>query len=245
MGLSNGNQFSLVFFLPIFALSHLHLNVESTPNTPKNGNQASSIANQLRPFLLEMIPEPLFEDSRKWNLQKKDKRGELKNEGRWLKLKIVGINLKEGLNFQIENLHKGPSRSTFTIQLSFDARIHLDRQTWKNGIRLYSGSTRARFRVFLKLDCELVSRTVKTDNWIPDLIIQLKVNQSHFRYDDLTVEHTAGLGGDFAKLLGELMIESLKLWKPKFEKDLIDKINSAIQKAGSSKEFSLKFSILL
>ncbi len=38
-------------------------------------------------ILLTGLPDPLFEDAKKWDLQKKGPRGKMRNDGRWWKLR--------------------------------------------------------------------------------------------------------------------------------------------------------------
>ena len=68
------------------------------------------------------------------------------------------------------------------------------------------------------------------------MIVRLHVLSSSFGYDDVVVEHTAGVGGDAAKVLGELMLGIVKQAKPSLERKLIEKANAAVVKAGDTKE---------
>ncbi|MFO0880822.1 MAG: hypothetical protein U0840_26125 [Gemmataceae bacterium] len=204
-----------------------------------------ALAAQLRTFVLDFMPDPLHEDSKRWGQQKKNARGKMKNDGRWLRYRITGRNLRDGLQLRVENLRKQGARSTFDIQIAFEAQVLLERQTWLMGARLYSGSTRARFKVYLTLNCELTTKVDKATAWLPDMIVRLRVVKSDFRQDDLVVEHTAGVGGDMAKVLGELIVESVKLAKPNLERDLANKINAAVVKAGDTKEVRVSLADLL
>lgn len=218
------------------------------PDTSKllpGANSTEALAAQLRTFVLDFMPDPLFQDDRKWGQQKKNARGKLKNDGRWYRYRITGRNLRDGLKLRVTNVQKQGSRSTFDIPIAFDAQVLLERQTWVSGLRLYSGSTRARFRVYVTLNCELTTRVVKSKSWLPDMIVRLRVVNSQFSYDDIVVEHTAGVGGDAAKLLGELLIEIVKAAKPNLERDLSTKINAAIVKAGDTKDVRVSLSDLL
>jgi hypothetical protein len=121
----------------------------------------------------------------------------------------------------------------------FDANVLLERQTWKLGVRLYSGSTRARVRFRLTLNCESETRLEKNRSWMPDAVFRLRVLKSDFRYDNLVVEHTAGVSGEAARLLGDVMISTVHQVRPGLERKLIEKANAAIVKAGDTKEVHL------
>ena len=208
--------------------------VAPPPKAPPE--ECAALAAQLRSLILQFVPDPLFLDEKKWNLQKKGPRGRLRNDGRWVKLRITPKALDQSLKLTIDNMTKDKERKAFTINLSFDAQIDLERQTWNTGVRLYSGSTRARVRLKLAMNCELLTRVEKGEGWLPSMLVRLRVLSSSFGYDDLVVEHTAGVGGDAAKVLGDLMLGAVKQANPDLERHLIQKANAAIVKAGDSKE---------
>ncbi len=215
------------------------------PPPASNSDSTEVLAEQLREFVLEFMPDPLYADESKWNLQKPNRRGQLKNDGHWIKYKITGRNLQNSLKLHIEDLRKEGNTTRFVVKIMFDAYAEMQRQNWKMGVRLYSGSTRGRFRVYLTLNCELTTRVVKTKNWLPDVFFRLRVANSQFRYDNVVVEHTAGVGGDMARLLGEMMRSLIKAAKPNLERELIAKINAAIVKAGDTKEVRVSLGEIL
>src|SRR5262245_12312289 len=132
------------------------------PLTALAGGSEAALAGKLRGALLTALPDPLFEDTRHWGQQKQGPRGKVRNDGRWWKLRVTGRDLRDTLVVDLRNLRQpGQGKTTFTAYLSFDATVVLDRQTWKWGARLYSGSTRARMRVRLTLDCEATTRVEK------------------------------------------------------------------------------------
>jgi hypothetical protein len=198
--------------------------------------EAAVLAGQMRTMVLQLLPDPLYTDEKKWNLQKKGPRGKLRNEGRWVKVRITPKTIDQTLRLTVDAMIKEKARKRFTINLSFDAQIDLERQNWKMGVRLHSGSTRARTRVKMALNCELITRVEKSTSWLPDMIVRLHVLSSSFGHDKVVVEHTAGVGGDAAKVLGELMLGIVKQAKPSLERKLIEKANAAVVKAGDTKE---------
>jgi hypothetical protein len=161
----------------------------------------------------------------------------MRNEGQWWKAKATGINLTETLVLDLRDLQQPePGRTTFTAFVSFDTRVEFDRQIWRKGLRLYSGSTRVRLRVKLTIVCEALARLEPSGSLLPDAVFRLRVLQSSVRYDNLVVEHTAGVGGEAAKVLGEAFLNGMRQWKPSLERKLIDKANAAILKAGDTRE---------
>jgi hypothetical protein len=210
------------------------------------GGGGDTLASNLRNFILAGLPEPLLEDASKWGLQKKGPRGKMKNNGRWWKVRVTGRDLPHTLVVNLRDMQKpAPGKTTFTVFLMFDANVELERQTWKLGVRLYSGSTRARVRLHLTLNCETETRLVKNGGWIPDAVFRLRVLRADFGYDNLVVEHTAGVGGEAAKLLGDAMIQVVREVRPSLERKLIEKANASIVKAGDTKEVHLSLQALM
>jgi hypothetical protein len=118
--------------------------------------------------------------------------------------------------------------------------IVLERQTWLRGVRLYSGSTRARVKISLSLACEAVTRLETPKGaTLPEVVFRFRVINSFLHYEDLVIEHTAGVGGDTAKYLGELVLSIIKQVKPSLERKLFERANAAILKAGDSKEIRI------
>ena len=210
--------------------------VAVAPPEKASAEESAALAGQLRTLILQLLPDPLYTDDKKWDLQKKGPRGKMRNDGRWMKIRIAPKAIDQTLKLTINDMVKEKARKTFAIDLSFDAQVDLERQTWNLGVRLYSGSTRARVRVKMALNCELVTRVEKSGSWLPDMIVRLRVLSSSFGYDDLVVEHTAGVGGDAAKVMGEMMLGIVKQAKPSLERKLIEKANAAVVKAGDTKE---------
>jgi hypothetical protein len=207
---------------------------------------SGGLAGNLKPFLLDNLPDPLFEDARKWGKQKKGPLGRMKNDGRWWKVSVTGRDLEDTLVVEVRDVQKpDEGKKTFTLFIMFDATVLLERQTWKLGVRVYSGSTRARVRFRLKLDCEVETRVeTPKGGWLPETIFRLHVAKADFSYDNLVVEHTAGLSGELAKVLGDAVIGGMKRWKPSLERHLIEKANAAIVKAADTKEVRVGLSSL-
>jgi hypothetical protein len=201
------------------------------------GNSTDTLAGNLRGFLLRSLPDPLFEDHKHWDRRKQGPLGRWQKDGQWYRVRVQAVNLAESLVLDLRDVQTPePGRKTFTLFISFDTTVEVERQHWAMGLRLYSGSTRARMRMKLTLHCEAVSRTESKGKVLPDLVLRLRVVASDLRFDNLVVEHTAGVGGEAAKILGDFVVGGVRELKPSLERELLKKANAAIVKAGDTKE---------
>jgi hypothetical protein len=212
----------------------------------------------LRELLVRNLPSPLYEGSWGWGRTARVTTGikrtgtglhakkEDRNDGTWRKVRITAANVPSGLVLELRNLqHPEPGRTTFELFFALDARVEFEQQKWKAGVRLYSGSVRARLRIQLALDCELISRLEWQGRLSPDAVFRLHVERSHLTYRDLVVEHLAGVGGDAARLLGEALQRGIRHWHPSLERKLLAKANAAIEKAADTKEIRIGLGALL
>jgi hypothetical protein len=212
----------------------------------------AALAASLRGLLLESLPTPLYEDASHWGKQqlvagRTRWRGKgihvhpeveqvLKNDGRWWKVRVTACRPADSLALDLRDFQRPElGRLLFTAFLATDADVELERQTWRQGVRFYSGSVRARLRVRLTLRCEAVTR-VEGGKLLPTAVFRLRVLQSDLGYDHFVVEHIAGVGGDAAKLLGQTAHATLQRLRPSLERNLLSKANAAIVKAGDTKE---------
>lgn len=204
----------------------------------QNRADEARLTAALREVLVGSLPSPLYENNKHWGLQRKNLRGKMKNEGRWWKVRIEQRPDAAVSSVALDNLQKvGKGKSTFTVRLAVPTRIVLNRQTWLRGIRMYSGETRARVDLFLTIDCESESRLESPKGSLaPDFVFRLRILRSDFKYGKIVVEHTAGVGGDAARTLGDVMLGIAKQVKPSLERKLIARANAAILKAGDNKE---------
>jgi hypothetical protein len=223
------------------------------PGAAAPGDPKDSFAGALRSLLVDSLPSPLYEDKSHWGGQKDVARGvkwvrrdgifrpELlrseKNDGLWWRVRVTAPNPAGNLVLDLRDFRQpDPSRMTFTIFVAFDTDVEFERQRWDAGRRLFSGSTRARARVKLTLDCEATTRIEAGKKLLPDAVFRLRVLRSDFRYENLVFEHVAGVGGDAAKILGDAAHAAVSQWRPSLERRLIEKANAAIVKAGDTKE---------
>ena len=130
-------------------------------------------------------------------------------------------------------------RFTFTVFLSFDARVEYEQQNWASGVRLYSGSARARFRVKATLNCEATYRLEAGQSWLPDAIFRLRVAKSSIGYDNFVTEHAGGVGGEAARVLGDAIRGGLASGTRPWRRELLGRANAAIEKAADTKDVRL------
>src|SRR5262249_53444348 len=104
----------------------------------------------------------------------------------------------------------------------------------------------ARCRAALVLKCEVANRLEsKPGSLLPDVVFRLRATEAQLFYDNLVVEHTAGVGGDAARLLGDAVIDTVKRVKPDLERDLLAKANAAIVKGADTKDVRVSFDAIL
>jgi hypothetical protein len=141
--------------------------------------------------------------------------------------------------------HLDADRMTFDMQVDVDGQIDFQQQIWERNVRLYSGSTQARAKFRVLLRCEMTTRVETGSGPLPDFIFRLRVTDANVSYHDLDVVHIAGLGGDGAKVVGDTLHTFMNIIKPTLEKDALEHANSAIVKAGDTKEVRVSLSKLL
>jgi hypothetical protein len=255
----------VILVATVFSLSALGPSAwgQGVPPLPffSGGSSTDALAGNLRGYLIEHIPAVLVEDNRHWGQQKFVTRGlewkgqgkvlpqaqkSYKNHGVWRRIKVTANNLRDTLVFDLRDVQRtGSDRLTFTAFVGFDARAEYEQQNWRSGVRIYSGSVRARLRVKATLYCEMTTRLDKTNKLIPDVVFRGRVLRADLRYENVVVEHVNGVGGDLAKLIGNAARDGLHKWRPSLERDLLEKGNAAIVKAGDTKDVRISLTKLL
>lgn len=218
---------------------------------------AAELGTVLRGAMIQFMPRTLHESSPGWGDTKRVVNGvkwhglrperlyDEKNDGAWRKLRVTAENLPQTLVFNVHNLERPePGKAAFDAFIAFDVRVDFQQQNWESGIKLYDGSAVVRFRVLLALKCEATTRLEKTKNLLPDLVLRLRVLDANLHYDNFKLEHVAGVGGDAAELIGDTGRWVIRRVKPNLERDLLTKANTAIVKAGDTKEMRLGFGSL-
>jgi hypothetical protein len=196
------------------------------------------LSTLLRGLLLTHLPEPLVEAEPGWGKQAPAllKPHELKNQGAWRKIKVSALDPAKSLIVEVRNIREtAPATRAFDLLVAIDAEVDFNQQLWEHGMRLYSGSTKARMKVWVALKCEVSTRTERK-GLIPDVIFRLHVCSADLKFTKLDVVHTAGFGGDAAKYLGETVESTLTTLRPNLERDLLTKADAAIVKAGEQQE---------
>src|SRR5260221_5858999 len=123
---------------------------------------SDALAGSLRGYFVHNMPEPLYEAWPNWG-HTSNARGiralppgphSPKNDGKWKHIRVTADNPANSLVFDIRNLQQAePGRITFEVFLALDARMEYEQQNWQNGIRLWSGGARAKFRARATLAC--------------------------------------------------------------------------------------------
>jgi hypothetical protein len=218
----------------------------------------------LRDLLLKNLPDPLARTSHDWGRQAEttvgwtvrrsgplrwdtEPRKAMRNDGHWHRLTVVAKDPPRTLALGIKDVAAPEDgRLTFVAHVGANVDPRFEQQLWKGGLRLYSGETRARCRAAVRLTCEATSRLDrKPGAVVPDAVLRVRVTEAEIFYDDLVVEHTLGVGGDAARVIGEAVHRLLTRFKPSLERDLLAKANAAVVKAGDTKDVRVEFAKLL
>jgi hypothetical protein len=231
--------------------------VASAPaQTPVLGHKdVNALAGTLRGLVVAHAPTTLYEDAPSWGETKRVANGvewkgkiglkpelqyKQKNHGVWKRMKVTAPNLADSLVLDIRHVRRPEEgRLLFDVFVSFDARVQYDQERWRSGIKTYDVSTRARLRVRVLLHCEVTTRIEPNGTFFPDAFMRLRVVKADAGYDNLVVEHIAGLGGDAAEVIGDTIHGAIKEFKPSAERKLFERANAAIVKAGDTKEVKL------
>ena len=252
------------FLLPVALAVYLSAPAAAAPpaSRPVDPPSADELALILKSLLLTALPDPLIEKNSNWGHQKKVTNGltwekdgvllkprkqrKVKNDGTWRRLSVQTVDPDRTLSVRVGNVRQPEKgKLTFDVLVTLQTRIHFQQQFWESGVRLYSGTTRAKCRPVLALKCESTSRAVKTDGVLPDVVFRMRVLDARLAYEDLKVEHTAGVGGDLAEVIGKAALDMVRAIKPSLEKDMLAKANKAIVKAADTKEVKLGLGKLL
>lgn len=207
----------------------------------------AELARLLREMMINRLPDPLYHAEPGWwhQVHAIVDHNKMRNDGAWRKLRATAINPAQSLIVEVRNVREpAASKLTFDLLVAIDVEFDFEQQIWERGIRIYSGSTKARCKVWTALAIEIATH-FDGKGLIPDLIVQIHVAKADVRYSNFKVVHTAGIGGDGAKLLGEAAQNLLKELHPSLEKELLQKADAAIVKAGDSKEIRISIGKLL
>lgn len=222
--------------------------IGSSPFASATTPSDTELARLLRGLLLANMPAPLFDKHDEWGKTKEYKvlklrkgkpvwERQARNDGLWRRSKLTAINPAESLAVDVTDIAATPAGATaLTVTCRLTVRAEADQEQWESGLRLYGAGVRARIRLRTQLRVEAALRP-EFKSGLPDVVVSLKVTHAEVGYDDIIVEHVAGLGGDAAKILGRTGHDLLNQWKPSVERELKEKAVRAIIKAGELREF--------
>ena len=235
----------------------------ATP-APLPTHDTKDLAASLRQMLLANLPDPLVEANMGWDTQREvaigvkwEKKGvvryrpevmrDVKNDGHWQKVHIHAKDPAKTLNLEISNVRSPEvGKTLFDAAISLDCNIIYEQQMWTGGKRLYAGESHARCRAELNCQVEITDKVeFKPGAILPTISFRVRVTEAKLNYKDLVCEHTFGLGGEAAKLIGKTLLQLLKTVQPNTEKELLAKANAAIVKAADTKEVRVEFDKLL
>ena len=220
----------------------------------------SDLVPLMRPHLIAAIDGKTYEHAKSWGrtamaphaLRWHGLRPEIQktpqNDGHWRKVRVSPRELKNNLDFRVSNLQSlGEDKQSFQIVVGFLATVEYEHQLWESGLRLYSGSTRARMRIDLTMDVENTMRMEpsKSGSFVPDIVVRLKATKAKLKTRDLVVEHTAGVGGSAARLIGEAIEGIIHEFRPDLETRLQDRAAAALVKAADTREVRIGLGSLL
>lgn len=227
-----------------------------SPFTP-SAEALQGFLEGLKPALLEAVPHPLYEKTHNWGKQSRTFHAVRwkglkprivktpKNDGTWRKIRVDTRNWPHSLTTKIYDVKLvNPETMTFKLNLACQAGIEIEQQVWESGLRLWSGSLRARAQFMATLECESTMK-LDTSGTLPDFIFRLRVTKANVMYHDPVVEHLAGFGGTAAKVVGELVHDVVHQVNPSLEEKLVERVNRSIVRAADTKEVRLSLSKLL
>jgi hypothetical protein len=218
-------------------------------------SDAAKLSDCLRALLLRNLPEPLYVKTHNWGHRKPafsrlewkgqglDAHPEVirvdKEDGEWTKFQAFALNPAQDLRLTLTNLqYPEEGKMTFDLGVSLPVRFLFERQIWKAGVKLYSGSVKGRLQLALTMHCESTASLEKT-KLLPVFVFRLRATAAQVAYDQFVLEHVAGFGGDAAEVVGKLVRKAIRQWKPSIERELLAKANAALCKAADTREIRI------
>lgn len=246
----------------LFAFALLVSPASAAEPVPAPALDGKALAATLRPLLVSALPDPLTTASMGWGDQREVPIGikwekqrllykpvpmmALRNDGHWQKVTLTAIDPAKSLVLNIRDVRTAGDKTYFHASVGLDVRGVYEQQMWALAKRLYAGETRVRCRATLDLTCELTSNvTFAPKAVLPALDLRIRATEAKVGYGDVVCEHTFGLDGKPAELLGKAALEVMKKVAPQVERDLLAKANAAVLKAADTKEVRIEFSKLL
>ena len=224
--------------------------------------EAAALTKVLRDLAKKHLPDPISKSSQNWGHQKavtvvyRYREGlriwsepvqEFRNEGVWRRTTIRLPEPDKVALAVTELTHPEDGKMLATVAIVAErVDVRFEQQVWKNGLRLYGGETRAHCKGGLLIKAEVISKSeFKKGSFFPEVTLKLRVADADLFYEKLVVDHTAGVDGDAAKVIGDVLIDVVKAVRPDIEKELREKAEAAIVKAVGIREFKLALDSLL
>jgi hypothetical protein len=204
-----------------------------------------ALAGALRNELVDKLPSPLAEASPGWGHTKRIGKSD-KKQGKWRKIRLDALNPRDTLVIDVRDIKPAADGSVaLTVLLVCDARVEYTEHIYEAGMRVLATSARARLRLHLQVDCQAVARLDGSAIWVPDLVLSIRATKAQVSYDNLVVEHAAGVGGDAARLMGEGLKKGLHELRPGLEASWLAKADAAVVKAAHAREVRLNLAKLV
>ena len=219
--------------------------------------EAAAIAKLMREAALQQMPDPLVKANDGWGKQKEFVVGkvmlrnpkkfpeaptELFNDGLWRRFTVSARDPQKTFAVGFAELVRpAPDTLNVTLNVAMDIDFKMEQQLWVRGRQLYSGETRGHCKGAVQLKAVVNHKTeFKPGTLLPEVTLKIKTTDAKIFYDGLTIDHTAGLDGEDAKKVGELVIDLVKKVMPDLERQLLEKGNAAIVKAAGTREIRLE-----
>ncbi len=227
-----------------------------------NPEEVAAISKLMRDMTLQHMPDPLVKANDGWGKQKEFVVGkvmlrnpnkfpeaprELFNDGLWRRFTVTARDPADTLGIGITELVRPEAdKMLVTINVAMDINFRMEQQLWVRGRQLYSGETRGHCTGAVQLKAVVTHKTeFKPGALFPDIALKVTTTEAKLFYDKIVIDHTAGLDGDDAKKVGDLVVDLVKSVKPELEKELLEKANAAIVKAAGTKEVKLQLDKLM
>ena len=224
--------------------------------------EAVAVAKLMRDMALQKMPDPLVKSNHEWGKQKEYALGkvmlrdpkrlpeaprELFNDGLWRRFTVTARDPADTLAITIpEFTRPEENKLLVTVDVAMDINFRMEQQLWKRGLQLYSGETRGHCRGAVRLKVAVAHTTeFKPGSFLPEVVLKITTTEAKIFYEKVLIDHTAGLDGEDAKKVGDLVVDLVKSVKPDLERQLLEKGNAAILKAAGTKEVRVKLDKLL
>jgi hypothetical protein len=218
--------------------------------SPVRGDELEKVAEGLRPLIVEHLPVPLYKKEKEWGrtsptFSRIQWRGGtpkvvkvMKNDGSWRRWTVTARDPATQFTLKLAETpaDAGQEGRGCRASVGMLVGVEFEHEIWENGIRLLSRTVRARMRIQAEFDYRVQVTFESKNGGLPEAVIRPKLANVRVGYNELVVEHMAGMGGTAAKLLGKAVTEILGELKPSLEEELLEKANKAVIKAANKQE---------